>query len=178
MRIHRLIPTFLLSTVAVLPAAAGQYDICLSAADSVTCIIEQAEFARQRNNEIDASIAAVARSRAFEQARNAEIAASIAAVAATRTRQLEIEQNALPPACLPLPTPNAIAASPPIKNALAHGFDEATRVQQNASQVGSRRDRAKTHCHSPQSRTPRCQAERAQKLPSARTPSPRLRCSA
>ena len=95
MRIRRLLPTLLLSTAAVFPAAAGQYDMCVTAADSVNCIIEQAEFARQRNAEIDASIANVSRTRAFEHARNAEIAASIAAVNATRTRQLEIEQNAL-----------------------------------------------------------------------------------
>ncbi|MFA6140984.1 MAG: hypothetical protein WC684_09690, partial [Hyphomicrobium sp.] len=94
MRVRTLIP-LLLTSVAAFPAAAGQYDICLTAADSVNCIIEQAEFARQRNAEIEASIAAVARARAFEQARNNEIAASIAAVNAVRTRQLEIEQNAL-----------------------------------------------------------------------------------
>ena len=115
MRIRRLIPTLLLSTAAVLPAAAGQYDMCVTAADSVNCIIEQAEFARQRNAEIDASIANVARIRAFEYARNAEIAASIAAVNAMRTRQLEIEQNALANRVPPPPTPSATAASRPTR---------------------------------------------------------------
>ena len=159
MRIRRLIPTFLLSTAAVLPAAAGQYDICLSAADSVTCIIEQAEFSRQRNNEIDASIAAVARSRAFAQARNAEIAASIAAVAAVRTRQLEIEQNALSTRVLAVANAERDRRFAAYQNKLA-----ADSMERVAALRKWQLAMSKTHCHSPQSRTPRCQAERAQKF--------------
>jgi outer membrane protein OmpA-like peptidoglycan-associated protein len=159
MRIRRLIPTFLLSTAAVLPAAAGQYDICLSAADSVTCIIEQAEFARQRNNEIDASMAAVVRARAFEQARNAEIAASIAAVAADRTRQLEIEQNALSTRVL------AVANLERNRRFAAHQNKLAADSMERVAALRKwQLAMSKTHCHSPQSRTPRCQAERAQKF--------------
>jgi outer membrane protein OmpA-like peptidoglycan-associated protein len=159
MRIRRLIPTFLLSTAAVLPAVAGQYDICLSAADSVTCIIEQAEFARQRNNEIDASMAAVVRARAFERARNAEIAASIAAVAAERTRQLEIEQNALSTRVL------AVANLERNRRFAAHQNKLAADSMERVAALRKwQLAMSKTHCHSPQSRTPRCQAERAQKF--------------
>lgn len=95
LRKRTLLP-LLLSSLAV-PAAAGEYSVCLTAADSVSCVIEQAEFTRQRNAEIDASIATVARARAFEQARNAEIEASIAAVNAARsferTRNEEINAS-------------------------------------------------------------------------------------
>lgn len=58
----------LLSSVA-LPAVAGDYTAtCYTAADSLGCMIEQAEFNRQRNVEIDASIARVDRVRARELA--------------------------------------------------------------------------------------------------------------
>lgn len=66
MRMPPLLP-LLLSSVA-LPAAAADYSICYSAADSVSCLIEQVEFARQRNAEIDASIARVEARRARELA--------------------------------------------------------------------------------------------------------------
>jgi outer membrane protein OmpA-like peptidoglycan-associated protein len=63
----RPIMQFLLSSVA-LPAVAGDYSVCFSATDSLSCIIEQSEFARQRNAEIDASMARVERARAQELA--------------------------------------------------------------------------------------------------------------
>jgi outer membrane protein OmpA-like peptidoglycan-associated protein len=67
MRIRQLLP-LLLSSVA-LPAVAGDYaTTCYTAVDSLGCIIEQAEFARQRNAEIDASIARVELARARELA--------------------------------------------------------------------------------------------------------------
>ena len=159
MRIRHLIPTLLLSTAAVLPAAAGQYDICLTAADSVNCIIEQAEFARERNAEIDASIAAVARARAFEQARNNEIAASIAAVNAVRTRQLEIEQNALATRVL------AVANAERDRRFTAHQNALATASVERVAAVRKwELAMSMTHCKSPRSRTPRCAAERAYKF--------------
>jgi outer membrane protein OmpA-like peptidoglycan-associated protein len=159
MRIRRLIPTLLLSTAAVLPAAAGQYDMCITAADSVNCIIEQAEFAHQRNAEIDASIANVARTRAFEHARNAEIAASIAAVNATRTRQLEIEQNALANRVL------AVANAERNRRFAAYQNELATdSVERVAALRKWQLAMSTTHCKSPRSRTPRCAAERAQKF--------------
>ena len=159
MRIRRLIPTLLLSTAAVLPAAAGQYDMCVTAADSVNCIIEQAEFARQRNAEIDASIANVSRTRAFEHARNAEIAASIAAVNATRTRQLEIEQNALANRVLAVANAERNRRFAAYQNELA--TDSVVRV---AALRKWQLAMSTTHCKSPRSRTPRCAAERAQKF--------------
>ncbi len=160
MRIRPLLPTFLLlSTAAVLPAAAGPYDICIAAADSVNCIIEQAEFARQRNAEIDASIANVARIRAYEWARNAEIAASIAAVNAQRTRQLEIEQNALSTRVL------AVANAERNRRFAAYQNKLATEsVERVASLRKWELAMSTTHCKSPRSRTPRCAAERAQKF--------------
>ncbi|KAB2942266.1 MAG: OmpA family protein [Hyphomicrobium sp.] len=66
MRMPPLLP-LLLSSVA-LPAAAADYSVCYFAADSVSCLIEQVEFARQRNAEIDASIARVEARRARELA--------------------------------------------------------------------------------------------------------------
>jgi outer membrane protein OmpA-like peptidoglycan-associated protein len=159
MRLHRLLPTLLLSTAAVLPAAAGQYDICLTAADSVNCIIEQAEFARQRNAEIDASIASVARIRAFEQARNAEIAASILAVNAVRTRQLEIEQNALANRVLAAANAERNRRVAAYQNKLATDSLERVAALRKWELAMST-----THCKSPRSRTPRCAAERAQKF--------------
>jgi outer membrane protein OmpA-like peptidoglycan-associated protein len=162
MRIH-LIPALLssvaLSSVAALPAAAGEYSICLTAADSVNCIIEQAEFTRQRNAEIDASIATVARARAFEQARNNEIAASIAAVNAARTRQLEIEQNALATRVLAAANAERGRRFAAYQNALAS--DSIMRV---AAVRKWELAMSLTHCKSPRSRTPRCTAERAQKF--------------
>ena len=159
MRIRRLLPTLLLSTAAVLPAAAGQYDICLTAADSVNCIIEQAEFARQRNDEINASIANVARVRAFEQARNAEIAASIAAVNAVRTRQLEIQQNALATRVLAAANAERNRRFAARQNELATDSVERVAALRKWELAMST-----THCKSPRSRTPRCAAERAQKF--------------
>ncbi len=159
MRMRRLLPTLLLSTAAVFPAAAGQYDICITAADSVNCIIEQAEFARQRNAEIDASIANVARVRAFEQARNAEIAASIVAVNAVRTRQLEIEQNALANRVL------AVANAARDRRVAAHQNELATESMERVAALRKwQLAMSTTHCKSPRSRTPRCAAERAQKF--------------
>ena len=159
MRIPRLIPTLLLSTAAVLPAAAGQYDICLAAADSVSCIIEQAEFTRQRNAEIDASIATVARTRAFEQARNAEIAASIAAVGAARTRQLETEQNALATRVLAAANAERTRRFAAYQNQLATASVQRVTALRKWELAMSR-----THCQAQRSRTPRCLAERAQKF--------------
>jgi outer membrane protein OmpA-like peptidoglycan-associated protein len=180
MRIPHLLPTLLLSTAAVFPAAAGQYDICLAAADSVNCIIEQAEFTRQRNAEIDASIATVvrtrgfeqarnaeidasiatvARTRAFEQARNAEIAASIAAVGAARTRQLEIEQNALATRVLAVANAERTRRFAAYQNQLT-----ADSVQRVTSLRKWELAMSRTHCQAQRSRTPRCLAERAQKL--------------
>lgn len=66
MRIRPILQ-FLLSSVAF-PAVAGDYSVCFTATDSLGCIIEQAEFARQRNAEINASIARVDRERARELA--------------------------------------------------------------------------------------------------------------
>lgn len=109
MRIRPILQ-LLLSSAAV-PAVAADYSVCFSATDSLGCIIEQAEFTRQRNAEIDASIARVERARArelalslthcktwysrtprclaeradrFEAHQNALIEASVARVAATR----------------------------------------------------------------------------------------------
>ncbi len=160
MRIRPLLPTFLLlSTAAVFPAAAGQYDICITAADSVNCIIEQAEFARQRNDEIDASIANVARVRAYEWARNAEIAASIAAVNAVRTRQLEIEQNRLS---------GRIAAAANTERNRRFAAYQNRLANESVERVAALRKwelaMSTTHCKSPRSRTPRCAGERAQKF--------------
>ena len=159
MRIRRLLPTLLLSTAAVFPAAAGQYDICLTAADSVNCIIEQAEFARQRNDEIEASIANVARVRAFEQARNAEIAASIAAVNAVRTRQLEIEQNAVATRVLAAANAERNRRFAARQNKLATDSVERVAALRTWELAMST-----THCKSPRSRTPRCAAERMRKF--------------
>ena len=125
----------------------------------MNCIIEQAEFARQRNAEIDASIANVARARAFEQARNAEIAASIAAVNAVRTRQLEIEQNALANRVL------AVANAERDRRVAAYQNELATEsVERVAALRKWQLAMSTTHCKSPRSRTPRCAAERAQKF--------------
>jgi outer membrane protein OmpA-like peptidoglycan-associated protein len=143
----------------VFPAAAGQYDICIAAADSVNCIIEQAEFARQRNAEIDASIANVARVRAFEQARNAEIAASIVAVNSVRTRQLEIEQNALANRVLAGANAERERRVAAYQNQLATESVERVAVLRKWQLAMST-----THCKAPRSRTPRCAAERAQKF--------------
>ena len=150
----------LLLSAAALPAAAGEYSSCLTAFDTVNCIIEQAEFTRQRNAEIDASIATVARARAFEQARNNEIDASIAAVNATRTAPArDRAERALPPACSPPPTPSATAASP-----LTRTRWPPTSVERVAAVRKWELAMSLTHCKSPLSRTPRCQAERAQKF--------------
>jgi len=62
MRIRPLLP-ILLATTAVMPAVAGDYRLCINASDFVSCLIEQDEFARQRNAEIDASIARVEHAR-------------------------------------------------------------------------------------------------------------------
>ena len=121
-----LIPTLLLSSRRS-ASRRRPIHICLTAADSVNCIIEQAEFTRQRNAEIDASIAAVARARAFEQARNAEIAASIAAVNATRTRQLEIEQNALSTRVLAVANAERDRRFAAYQNAAGHCLGRARR---------------------------------------------------
>ena len=158
MRVRTFIPV-LLTSVAALPAAAGQYDICIAAADSVNCIIEQAEFTRQRNAEIDASIATVARTRAFEQARNAEIAASIAAVGAARTRQLEIEQNALATRVLAAANAERTRRFAAYQNQLA-----ADSVQRVTALRKWELAMSRTHCQAQRSRTPRCLAERAQKF--------------
>ncbi len=158
MRVRTLIP-LLLTSVAALPAAAGEYSICLAAADSVNCIIEQAEFARQRNAEIDASIAAVARTRAFEQARNAEIAASIAAVNAVRTHQLEIEQNALATRVLAAANVERNRRFAAYQNRLATASVERVAAVRKWELAMSM-----THCQTPRSRTPRCLAERTQKF--------------
>ena len=158
MRVRTLIPLLLTSVVA-LPAAAGEYSICLAAADSVNCIIEQAEFARQRNAEIDASIAAVARTRAFEQARNAEIAASIAAVNAVRTHQLEIEQNALATRVLAAANVERNRRFAAYQNRLATASVERVAAVRKWELAMSM-----THCQTPRSRTPRCLAERTQKF--------------
>ena len=125
----------------------------------MNCIIEQAEFTRQRNAEIDASIASVARARAFEQARNAEIAASIAAVDAARMRQLAIEQNALANRVLAAVNAERDRRFAAYQNALA--TDSIARV---AAVRRWELAMSLTHCKSPRSRTPRCQAERAQKF--------------
>ena len=160
MRIRPLLPTLLLlSTAAVFPAAAGQYDMCLTAADSVNCIIEQAEFARQRNDEINASIANVARARAFEQARNAEIAASIAAVNAVRTRQLEVEQNALATRVLAAANAERNRRFAAQQNKLASESVERVAALRTWELAMST-----THCKSPRSHTPRCAAERMRKF--------------
>ena len=82
LRMRTILP-LLLSSLAM-PAAAGEYSICLTAADSLSCVIEQAEFAHQRNLEIDVSLATVEGVRAFDKARNLEIDASIAAVDGVR----------------------------------------------------------------------------------------------
>ncbi|MEI9902326.1 MAG: hypothetical protein WDN31_22120 [Hyphomicrobium sp.] len=95
----RTILPLLISSLAM-PAVAGEYSICLTASNSISCVIEQAEFARQQNELVAASIANVERVRAFERARNAEIAASMAAVNAARQSQLEVEQNALADAAM------------------------------------------------------------------------------
>jgi outer membrane protein OmpA-like peptidoglycan-associated protein len=158
MRVRTFIPV-LLTAAAVLPAAAGEYSICLAAADSVNCIIEQAEFARQRNNEIDASMAAVARSRAFEQARNAEIDASMAAVAAVRTRQLEVAQNTLSARVF------AVANAERDRRFAAHQNRLATASMERVAALRKwELAMSMTHCQSPRSRTPRCLTERAQKF--------------
>ena len=157
--IPALLSSVALSSIAALPAAAGEYSVCLTAVDSVYCIIEQAEFTRQRNAEIDASIATVARARAFEQARNNEIAASIAAVNATRTRQLQIEQNALATRVLAAVNAERNRRFAAYQNVLAS--DSIARV---AAVRKWELAMSLTHCKLPLSRTPRCTAERAQKF--------------
>jgi outer membrane protein OmpA-like peptidoglycan-associated protein len=149
----------LLLSAAALPTAAGEYSSCLTALDTVNCIIEQAEFTRQRNAEIDASIAAVAGARSFEQARNNEIDASIAAVNATRTRQLEIEQNALSARVLAAANAERDRRFAAYQNALA-----TTSVERVAAVRKWDLAMSLTHCKSPRSRTPRCQTERVQKF--------------
>jgi len=154
-RMRSLLPV-LLSFVAV-PAAADEYRICQTAADSLSCVIEQAEFARQRNLEIDASIATVARVRAFEKARNAEIDASIAAVRAERDRQLAIAQNALANAAMVAANAERERRFAAEQNALAEqsmAAVKAARAQDLALSLA--------HCKTPDSTTPRCEAERAQ----------------
>jgi outer membrane protein OmpA-like peptidoglycan-associated protein len=157
MRIAPLLP-LLLPTFA-LPAVAGDYSMCLTAAQSVSCLIEQAEFEYARNVEINASIARVERVRAFEAARNAEIAASIARVEARRQRQLERAQNALINASIAAANMERERRFAAAQNALATASVErvgAVRKQQLAL--------SKTHCKTRFSRTPRCLAERQQRF--------------
>ncbi|MFA5900953.1 MAG: OmpA family protein [Hyphomicrobium sp.] len=51
-----------------MPALAGDYSSCVTAVDTVSCVIDAAEFSRDRNAEIEASIARVERVRAREYA--------------------------------------------------------------------------------------------------------------
>lgn len=154
-RMRSLLPALFLSSLAV-PAAAGEYSICLTAADSLSCVIEQAEFARQRNLEIDTSIATVQRVRAFERARNAEIDASIAAVNAVRDRQLAVEQNALSAAATTAANAERRRRFAAAQNALAEqsmAAVEAARAQDLALSL--------TNCKSADDTSARCEAERA-----------------
>lgn len=157
LRKRTLLP-LLLSSLAM-PAAAGEYSVCLTAADSVSCVIEQAEFTRQRNAEIDASIATVARVRAFEQARNAEIEATIAAVNAVRARRLAAEQNALIDASIAAVKAERDRQFAARQNALINASIAAVKAARQ-------RDLAlfATHCKTPDSTAPRCAAERAREF--------------
>ncbi len=67
MRMRPFLP-LLLVPIAVPAAAAGPYDFCHYAADSMSCLIEQAEFAYARNAEATASVARVEARRARELA--------------------------------------------------------------------------------------------------------------
>lgn len=98
MRIRPLLP-LLLSSVA-LPVAAGDYSaVCLSAVDGLGCMIEQSEFHRQRNAEIEASIARVDQARAREYAHAVTHCKSrftrTPRCAAERAQRFAAHQNAL-----------------------------------------------------------------------------------
>jgi flagellar motor protein MotB len=139
-----------------LPAAAGNYSICLTASDTVRCLIEEVEFARERNTEVDASIARVARARAFEAARNAEIAASIARVQAVRTRQLEIKQNALVSASIAASNVERERRFAARQNELATASVNRVEIERNRQRAASL-----SPCKSLDDSRPRCEAQRA-----------------
>ncbi len=67
MRMPPLLP-LLLSSIAMPAAAADYSSICATAADSMSCLIEHVEFARERNAEANASIARVEARRARQLA--------------------------------------------------------------------------------------------------------------
>ncbi|MEI9899884.1 MAG: hypothetical protein WDN31_06720 [Hyphomicrobium sp.] len=108
-----------------MPAIAGDYSICLTASDSLGCMIEQAEFSRQRNAEIDASIARV------ERSRQRELALSLTHCKSRYSRA---------PA---LPSPSALSASPRPRTTLINAsmtrvaevraFETARRAEADAS---------------------------------------------
>jgi len=67
MRMLRPIIPFLLAPLAI-PAMAAETSFCSTAADSVRCLIDEAEFTFARNAEVDASMARVAARRARQLA--------------------------------------------------------------------------------------------------------------
>jgi len=97
MRIRPFLP-LLLSTVA-LPVHAGDYNACLDMSDALGCVIERAEFARQRNAEINDSLTRVERVRAQELAMSLTHCKSVLSQAprciAERERHFAEIQNAL-----------------------------------------------------------------------------------
>jgi len=90
MRVRTLLPALLASA---LPATAADYSACFGAVDSMRCIIETAEFARERNAEIDASMARVAQNRALQNKHKAKMDAASAFRAAQVQKRFEDEQN-------------------------------------------------------------------------------------
>jgi outer membrane protein OmpA-like peptidoglycan-associated protein len=155
-RVKTILPVLLSSVAIPAAAATADYSSCYSAADSVSCLIEQVEFTRERNAEIDRSIARVARVRAFEKARNSEIHRSIAAVNAARDRQLAIEQNALTRASI-------VAVNAERERQFARHQNELARASVAAVNAERARNLAMSlsHCQSDDDARPRCEAERA-----------------
>ncbi len=138
----RIVVPLLLSSLVSAPAF-GELNTshCIASPTSPRCEAERArEFAKARNAEIEASVAAVnaARAREFANARSAEIDASIAAVNAARGREFAKARNA--------------------------------EINASIAAVGAERFRrlARTHCKTPDSTTPRCMAERAREFAKAR----------
>ena len=147
-----------------------------------------AEFARARNAEINASVARVEaeRKRAFIAARNAEINQSIAHVEERRADELAMSlthcktPDSTTPRCeaerarefADARNAEITASISRVKSARDFVAERNAEIEASLARVQAERERRLslnlTHCKTPDSTTPRCEAERARNFAAAR----------
>jgi outer membrane protein OmpA-like peptidoglycan-associated protein len=170
LRLRTTVPILLLSSLATPAVGDASTSHCAAAPGSPRCEAEQArEFAKARNAEIEASLAAVAANRA----RLAALKTHCKSPASTAPRCLAEQAQARRLALTHCKT--ASSTAPRCLAERTYEFAKARNAEVEASLAAVKAERAHrlavhlTHCKSAGLATPRCLAERKQELALART---------